>query len=83
MSVPGLFCGTENPSIAADVVQVFLGAITRPIEGTEKGSKPGLAARHGRVYRSGAVTIDGFDEEEGDRVVPTLWVSLEPASDLF
>jgi len=63
------------------IAQVFLGAITRPLEGTEKGSKPGLAARHGRVYRSGAVTIDGFNEEEGDRVVPALWVSLEPASE--
>ncbi len=40
MSVPGLFCDTENPSKAADVEQVFLGAITRLIEGTEKGAIP-------------------------------------------
>jgi hypothetical protein len=29
-----------TPSEAADVEQVFLGAITRPIEGTKKGALP-------------------------------------------
>ncbi|MEE9296252.1 MAG: hypothetical protein V3W34_14995 [Phycisphaerae bacterium] len=40
MFVPGQFCGTEYHSKAADLEQMFPGAITQPIGDTEKGAIP-------------------------------------------